>query len=248
MRTPPTAWIRVFNPSPRRRFRLFCFPYCGGGALFYKDWAGHVPADVEIGAIQLPGRESRFGEELITSMPGLVTPLRAALAALLDVPYAFFGHSMGSLIGFELARQLSASGAPLPERLFVSGRHGAHLPSPTPHKHTMSDTEMIGVLHRYNGTPAAIFDEPELLNHFLPVLRADFSILETSVGAHAAPLECPISAFGGLQDATATVSDLHSWQPLTRKDFRVRTFPGDHFYLKAHYPTVLKEIAVTLGW
>jgi len=248
MRTPPTAWIRIFNPSPRRRFRLFCFPYCGGGALFYKDWAAHVPADVEIGAIQLPGRECRFGEKLITSMAGLIPPLRAALGDHLEVPYAFFGHSLGSLVGFELARQLSASGVSPPAHLFVSGRHGAHLPSPRPYKHTMSDAELIGVLRNFNGTPAAIFDEPDLMNLFLPILRADFSILETYVGAHAAPLECPITAFGGLQDATAAVGDLHSWQSLTRRDFRVRSFPGDHFYLKAHYPAVLNEIAAALGW
>jgi medium-chain acyl-[acyl-carrier-protein] hydrolase len=243
-----SPWIKIFNPRSRICLRLFCFPYCGGGASFYKSWADFAPPGIEICAIQLPGRENRFFENLIDNMDVVSLSLVKGIIPLLDQPFVFFGHSMGALLSFELAHKLNILGFSTPLHLFVSGRQAPNIPVTPPYRHTMSDVELIKELSNFNGTPEAILSEPDLLNIFMPILRADFSIVETYTYRHTDALDCPITAFGGLHDTTVPIDQLSFWKEITRGPFRIKPFPGNHFYLKDFSSAILKEIFYDLNF
>ncbi|MBI4861038.1 MAG: thioesterase [Candidatus Riflebacteria bacterium] len=227
----PDRWIVRPAPCPDPRLRLICFPYAGGGATTYRSWAGALPRHVELLAVQPPGREGRFSHPPFTRLEPLMDAMVPALDPWLDRPFALFGHSLGCLLAFELARRLTRGGRTGPVHLFVSARGAPALPPRTPRATPLSDQEFIAGLRRYEGTSEQVLADPELLELLLPVLRADFTVNETYEYRPGEALGCPISACGGASDPDVTVADLEAWQGETRGPFRVRTFPGGHFYL-----------------
>jgi medium-chain acyl-[acyl-carrier-protein] hydrolase len=245
--TPRTApWIVRSKPNPSASLRLFCFPYAGAGALVYRTWAAEFDPSVEVLGIQPPGREGRFTEPLLTRIEPLLDGLFPAILPLLDRPFAFFGHSLGSLVSFELCRRLRAAGRPLPEHLFVSGRRAVHQAPREEPLHTLPDAGLIEEVRRYNGTPAEVLADKELLGIMLPILRADFAVHETYAYADEPPLDVPITAFGGIDDPTVPEDGLDAWRHQTRKGFRRLMFPGDHFYLNKARAALTRAIAEDL--
>jgi medium-chain acyl-[acyl-carrier-protein] hydrolase len=225
---------------------LFCFPYAGGGASIYQTWAEHLPDAVEVCPVQLPGRGARTKEKPLTDMVLLIEALAAALIPLLDKPYAFFGHSMGAVISFELARYLRSHQSPLPVHLFISGRVA---PQITGTERTMSDLpeeEFIEELIRLNGTPREVLDNPELMSLMLPLLRADFLLCESYAYKVEPPLDCPITVFGGLQDVETGPEKLEGWSEQTTRGFVRRLLPGDHFFLHSQRADLLRALAQEL--
>lgn len=181
--------------------------------------------------MQLPGRESRFAEPPFLSLPPLIAALHKELLPYLDMPYAFFGHSMGALISFELARALRHSGqVPGPVRLLVSGHRAPHLPDLRSPAYQLPDPQLVETLRSLQGTPEEVLQHQELLRLLLPVLRADFAICETYAYVAQSPLTCPISAFGGLQDPNVPSDAIRAWKEQTTKICRVRFFAGGHFF------------------
>jgi medium-chain acyl-[acyl-carrier-protein] hydrolase len=229
--------------SSAPKFRLFCFPYSGAGASIFRPWAAPLAPDIEVIAIQPPGRESRLQEPLLNELPSLTEALTPALIPYLDRPFAFFGHSVGALICFEVARQLRRFELPTPFHLVVSARHAPQLPAPTPPIHQLADTDFITELRRYNGTPEMVLQNTELMNFFIPILRADLAINETYIYTPEAPFEFPISAFGGLQDSQVDEDDLAAWAEQTQSEFSLQMLPGDHFFLKDQQEKILQSIA-----
>lgn len=228
--------------------RLFCFPHAGVGPSAYRLWHGALPAEAEICIVQLPGREGRFREPAFTDMAALVDALTTALSAHLELPYVFFGHSMGALLAAEVARKFAAQGLPTPTHLVVSGRRALHLHDPSPRLSGLSDEEFIVEIgRRYGGIPAPILADREMLALLLPGLRADIAALESYVHGSQPRLSCPITVMGGTRDPGVPVADLEGWQELTSGTVRVRTFPGDHFYLNAHRAEVIGEVATALA-
>jgi medium-chain acyl-[acyl-carrier-protein] hydrolase len=242
-----SAWITRPNPSANPQMRLFCFPFGGGGASYYHKWRSRFSTDVELCGIQLPGRENRLREAPFTDLMKLVHVLTNEIAPYLDRPYAFFGHSMGSLIAFELARNLVATGQLGPRHLIVSGRRAPHLPSTEPPLRNLPDPQFIQAIRQYNGTPDIIFHDPDLLQIFLPVLRADLTLLETYNFAPDQPIRCPLTALGGAQDPTVRRDDLAAWAPHTAGTFELKLFPGDHFYLKTQTDALIAQLHHTLS-
>ena len=236
------SWIACRKPRPQARLRLFCFPYAGGGALIFRTWSDGLPADVEVCPIQLPGRGTRLMEPLFTQLSPLIQALAQALLPLLDKPFAFFGHSLGALVSFELARQLRRQYGVQPVRLFVSASRAPQLPHRGLPIHTLPEGDFLAELHRLNGTPRAVLEHEELMQIALPVLRADFAVYETYVYSTELPLNCPISTFGGLRDRTVSQSDLEAWHEQTSVAFSLQMFPGDHFFLKTTQPLVLRAL------
>ena len=243
-----TAWVRCPRPSDQATVRLFCLPFGGGGAAIFREWPRDLWPEVEVWHVQLPGREARFREPLLTRMETLVGPLADAMLPQLDRPYAIFGHSMGALIGFDLARRLRRLGAPDPAHLFFSARRAPHLADPRSPLHALPDDDLVAQLtQRYNGMPRAVLESAELLRMFVPVIRADLTLTETYVYTPEEPLVSPISAFGGLEDGAVSRDDLAAWGDLTGSSFTLRMLPGGHFFLQTLRPRLLSAIVADLS-
>lgn len=239
-------WILSPRPNPRARLRLFCFPYAGGGASAFCNWPVGLPSEIELCAVQLPGRENRFNEPAFTQISQLLHELVHNLQPFLDQPFAFFGHSMGSLINFELARQLRRDLLPSPVYLFVSGGRAPHLLNSEPPSYQLSDSEFINRMCIYNGIPEVVFQDADLIQLLLPKLRADVELLETYIYTKDEPLGCPISAFGGVSDPTVSQYDLSAWREQTSSIFNLCMLPGDHFFLQSARNQLLQNISLDL--
>jgi len=231
---PPlqTSWLAYCTPKPNARLRLFCFPFAGGGASAYRDWAKDFPLDIEICPVQYPGRETRIREKLITNMDQLADAALAGLAPYLDRPYFFLGHSMGALVAYELATRLSKPGAAGPARLFASGYRAPQLPYRSSLRHDLPKDEFISVLRNLEGTPKEAIDSPELMEFMLPIIRADCQICDLYTYQTRPPLNCPITVYGGAEDVDTEPEALLAWKELTQSSFDMKVFPGGHFFLQ----------------
>jgi medium-chain acyl-[acyl-carrier-protein] hydrolase len=176
----------------------------------------------------------------------LVAAIAEGISHAWDKPFAFFGHSMGALISFELARYLRRERMPQPVHLFVSGRRASQLPDADPPFHDMPEPEFIEELRRLNGTPDEILEHPEMIQLVVPLLRADFSVCQTYVYAPEPPLDCPITAYGGVTDPETSDDRLQAWREQTTASFRARVFPGDHFFLNTEQEQLLRVFSQDL--
>jgi medium-chain acyl-[acyl-carrier-protein] hydrolase len=225
---------------------LFCFPYAGGAASVFRNWSDGLPADVELCPVQLPGRGTRLTEPPYSRLSLLVEALAEGILPLLDKPFAFFGHSLGSLVSFELARELRAKHQARPVRLFVSAGPAPQIPHRGLPIHNLPERELAAELRRLNGTPAELLDHRELMDIVIPSLRADFALYESYRYSSGPPLNCPISTFGGLSDQKVSHRDLEAWRDQTTVSFSIRMFPGDHFFLKTTQPQLLRALSQEL--
>jgi len=239
-------WVTYPRPNQDARLRLFCFPYAGGGASIFHSWAEGLSSEVEVCPIQLPGREGRLSEPPFTRLLLLVQTLASAIRPHLDKPFAFFGHSLGATIAFELARRLRERGGSIPLCLIVSGSRAPQVPDPDPPIHHLPEKEFIAGIRRLNGTPEAVLQHAELLHLFLPLLRADLAMHETYEYAADEPFECPVFAFGGYEDALVDWNDLAAWQEQTSGPFALHMFSGDHFFLRSAQEALLQIISQEL--
>lgn len=247
--TSANPWIAYRVRRPEARLRLFCFPYAGGAASLYRGWADELPAEIEVLPIQPPGRESRLREAPVRDMDSLAAALETGLADELDRgPHAFFGHSLGALSAYELARRRRDAGHPEPVHLFVSAHSAPQLPWEDEPLHDMPSDRFRERLRELQGTPAEVLDHPELMELVEPMLRADFQLNETYLHRPGEPLTTPVTAFGGLEDEDVPASQLAPWAELTRGPFQLRMLRGGHFFLhdRDARADLLGEIARTL--
>lgn len=238
-------WVTRFRPLQNPRIRLFCIPYAGGGPQIFQKWVDYLPADVEICSLVLPGRGKRLMDPAFHELMPLVHEASDAILPLVDVPYAFFGHSMGALIGFELARALRKRGCKPATHLFVSGCFAAHIPDPNP-MHHLPEKEFVEQVRSLNGVPQEVLENEELMELILPSLRADFTATETYVHGEEPPLTCPITAFAGSRDPLATKEFVEEWKKHTTGRFTTRVLPGDHFFLHSQQQLLLSMVAAEL--
>lgn len=241
-----SPWLAYYQPNYRATLRLFCFPYAGGSALVFNKWRDSLPPFVEVCPVQLPGRGNRLDVPAFTNMDPLVEAAAAALVPYFDMPFAFFGHSMGASISFELARLLRREGQRLPLHLYLSGRSAPHIISDDPLLHPLPEAELLDELRQLNGTPKEVLEHPELMQMMLPLLRADFSVAETYVCKTEPPLDVPITVFGGLFDKDIERAELEAWRDYTTASFKLRMLAGDHFFLNTAQATLLRLLATDL--
>jgi medium-chain acyl-[acyl-carrier-protein] hydrolase len=244
---PPERWLAYREANPRARLRMFCFPYAGGGASIYRGWSGLLPGDIEVCPVQLPGRESRLRDQPFDRPEPMIAAIADVLKSYQDLPFVFFGHSMGAMISFELAREMRRRGWKLPQHIFVSGRRAPQLPPRDEPIHDLPEAEFLEELRELNGTPEEVLQHTELMKLLLPILRADFAVNETYVYTEEEPFDFGISAFGGLGDVEVTREDVEAWRPHTRGKFRLRMLPGDHFFINATKDLVLEAVARDLA-
>jgi medium-chain acyl-[acyl-carrier-protein] hydrolase len=228
-----------------------CFPYAGGGTSIYRGWGAQLPPYIELCAVRLPGREGRFAEPPLRCMDRLLAQLIEGLLPCLDRGFAFFGHSLGALVAFELARALRREGLPTPAHVFVSGRRGPQLPDARepdePALHALPDAELIAELRELGRVPGDASATSELLDLMLPTVRADLELAETYDYQDEEPLECPITAFGGLEDVAVSRECIAAWRVHTRNRFALHMLPGDHFFLHAMASPILAAVVRELA-
>lgn len=234
----PDRWIAYSRISERDRIRLFCFPQAGGTASMYRQWA-EILRDINVCPVQLPGRESRLIEPPFIRLQPLVETVAQVMLSYLDKPFALFGHSMGALICFEIARYFRRLNFPVPVRLFVSSCRSPQIPSSTRSIHTLPEPLFLKAL------PDALRDHTqndELMRLIIPTLRADFSVCENYTYKPEDPLDCPISAFKGMQDYAISLNDMIAWREQTHKSFSLRKFTGNHSFLAESKLELLEAI------
>jgi medium-chain acyl-[acyl-carrier-protein] hydrolase len=249
MPEPQSPWI-VTQPRPGARLRLFCFPYSGGGATVFRGWSDALPG-VEVSAIVSPGRETRLREPVVTQLGPLVEACEGEVLRRGDLPFVFYGHSLGAFVAFEVARALRRRGAALPRHLFAGA-------SVAPQVHAVaapiargSDAGLIARLRRYGGTPEEVLAEPDLMALLLRPFRADLRIFEDYRASDEPPLDVPITAFAGATDEFAPQERIEGWAAQTSRGFSLRTFPGGHLFLQssraALHQAMLADLAPILG-
>jgi medium-chain acyl-[acyl-carrier-protein] hydrolase len=236
-------WLAYRKPNAQAKLRLFCFPYAGGAAMIFRTWQDNLPKTVEVCPVELPGRGMRLLETPFTQLLPLVEAIAHAFLPYLDRPFAFFGHSMGGLVSFELARQFRREYNLCPVHLFVSGHRAPQLLDPDSPIHALPKPALVERLRRLNGTPKVVLDNADLMQVLLPVLRADFAVCETYTYTAEPPLQCPITAFGGLRDHLASHEDLEAWRAQTSTSFSLYMLPGDHFFVQTAQLLLLQALS-----
>jgi medium-chain acyl-[acyl-carrier-protein] hydrolase len=240
--------VRFAPPNPNPRARLFCVPHAGGGVSAYRLWPRDLPGDIEVCAIQLPGRETRLAETPLRRIDAIVDALVPALLPHLDVPFAIFGHSMGAVIAAEVVARLRARMQAMPVHLFLSARRAAHLPDRDPPLSPLSDLEFLHELNRrYGGIAKEVFEQPEIIELFLPAVRADIAALESYQTLMPVRIECPLSLLGGLSDSRVTRAELNAWSDGAVCGSETFMLAGDHFFIVEQRARVLAQIAANLS-
>jgi medium-chain acyl-[acyl-carrier-protein] hydrolase len=228
--------------------RLFCFPFAGGGAASFRGWADGLPEEIELFAVQPPGREDRMFEDPIDDLDTTVDALVGELLPYTDLPFALFGHSLGAIVCWEVARRLGDSHGVEPDYLLISGCRAL----PAIHDgrrdlHDLADPDLIGELRKLNGTPDAILDHPELIGMLLPAIRADYRMLSRHRYSPRAHVGSAVSVFGGDADPAVGLPHLYRWAELVEGELDVCVLPGGHFFLNSARTPLLKEISARLA-
>ena len=241
-----SCWIVCLRPVAAPRMRLFCFPHGGGSAAIFKNWSTKLAQDIEVWAVELPGRGRRLLEPAAVRIDDIIAKLAEESRPYLGTPFAIFGHSLGALIAFEFARQLRSMDM-APVHLFMSGRHAPHVLDPEPAISHLPNGEFVeAVRQRYQGVPEEILNDAEMMELWLPALRADISMSEAYHYEARSLLAFPITCFGGWEDHSASTAELSAWREQTSAAFKLRMFPGGHFFIDSAREALLESVGEDL--
>ena len=248
---PRLAPQQVLVPLGRVRapaYRLICVPHAGGGSATFRPWPAGLPDWLEVVAVRLPGREALIDVPPLDRIDPVVELVAGALRSRYTdgVPFGLFGHSMGALICYALADRLRGDGGDVAQHLFVAGRRGAHIPDPPPVLHRLPREQFVERVLALDGIPEHVLQQPEILELTVPALQADFAVCEMYRHRAAPALPCSISAFGGDADPTTTVEQLRGWAPHTAGRFRMRIYPGNHFFLGPCRDDILRAVVADI--
>lgn len=235
-------WFLKFKSNPGSKIRLFCFHHSGGGASTYYRWLDHLSTEIELIAIQLPGRENRFSEPLATNIEDIIVNLSEGFSLYKDKPYIIFGHSLGALIGFEFVKAIIHLYSMLPSQIIVSAARAPHLTYRRKSLSQLDNESLTQELKGYNGIDMNILNNNDLLSIFLPIIRKDFSLLEGYQYVRSEPFSCNMLALAGSHDKTVQTEEIRAWSEHTTGKFEYLSFAGEHFFLKDYRKGVLEVI------
>lgn len=233
-------WVRRFHPSDGAATQLLCLPHAGGAASYFFGVSKALAPEIDVLAVQYPGRHERLHEPALRSVHDLADQLVAAIEPLTNRPITLFGHSLGATLGFEVALRLERAGSK-PTALFASGRTA---PSRARREwtHQRDDTGLLAEVRALGGTDAALLDDPELRSLVLPAIRGDYVAAETYTYRPGPRLSCPVVAMVGDDDPRVTLDEARAWGEHTAGEFELVVFPGGHFYLNDRVPDILDRI------
>ncbi|WUH89147.1 alpha/beta fold hydrolase [Streptomyces sp. NBC_00433] len=230
------TWVRRFHPYTASPARLVCFPHAGGAAGFFHPFSAELRERTDVLCVQYPGRQDRCREPLLDDIAQLADGAAAALAPWRGERLALFGHSMGAVVAYEVARRMEADGAG-PVRLFASGRR-----APSAYRdeklHLASDDALLADIRALDGTPPEVLADEEVLRMSLPVLRSDYRAVETYRHPQGPPLGCPVTVLTGDSDPRVTDEEARAWTRHTAASCEVRTYTGGHFFLSDRWPEI----------
>ncbi len=241
MSRPRNPWLPFGTGD--RALRLFVLPNAGGAASMFRRWRGALGDEIDVCPVLLPGRESRLRETPYRRMEDLAPAVLDGIEPAMDRPFAFVGHSMGTAVAFELTRRLAAADRAMPSVLILAGRRAPHLPSRNEPIHGVDEATFIDNLRQLEGTPLEVLEHPELMALLLPMLRADFELIETyTVDDTTERLAVPFRVYGGVDDEDASPAELDAWAHLTHGDSQVEMLPGGHFFLHEDHERFLETL------
>ncbi|MCX5195608.1 alpha/beta fold hydrolase [Streptomyces sp. NBC_00249] len=240
-----SLWVRRFQPRPDSAVRLVCLPHAGGSASFYLPMARTMPDFVDVLCVQYPGRQDRRTEPLLDTVPALADQVFTALLPWADRPLAYFGHSMGASVAYEVARRFEREKGVVAAALFASGRRA---PSAPRHEtaHLLDDRGLIEEVKSLSGTDTRLLGDDEVLRMVLPAIRADYRAAETYTPEPGEPLHCPVVAMIGSDDPKVTEAEAAAWSTHTEGPFALRVFSQGHFYLVRDQAEVIRTLSTHL--
>lgn len=243
MSSPQKRWLVCPRKRPGARCRLICFSHAGGGTAMFCRWAGHLPDSIELSAVHMPGRESRLYDPPLTDLHAAAEVIVEHLLPSADVPFAFFGHSLGAHVAFEVVRSLRRRQVPGPCHLFASAARAPQLADPLSPIGHLPDQEFIDkICARFGGVPEEVLNNKELMKMMLIPLRADFEMVDTYSYTEEPPLQCPITVFGGNEDYLER-KHLDAWHQQTVADFKLEMFSGSHFFVESHIRDIMRMVS-----
>ncbi|WP_327352452.1 thioesterase II family protein [Streptomyces sp. NBC_01304] len=244
-----SEWLRRFalpGTQPHRdAVQLFCLPHAGGSASAFVPLARLLAPAVDVLAAQYPGRQDRRGEPAVEDIAALADILAEEVHRQATAPYALFGHSMGALLAYEVARRLTVHPSTGPATVILSGR-GTPGERPSPHDRLGTDHEILRAVRHLGGATAHVLDDPELRAMAMPALRADYRALSSYVWAPSPPLTVPLAVLVGDDDPVVTVAQAEAWRTFTTAPTQLHVFSGGHFFLETHLPQVARTVETVL--
>ncbi|BBB02237.1 putative thioesterase [Actinacidiphila reveromycinica] len=237
MSSVENQWCRRYVPAQAPTARLVCLPHAGGSAPYFRPVSLALGKEFDVVAVQYPGRQDRRSEPPITEMSVLADRVAEILAAEDDLPLTLFGHSLGAILAFEVARRLEAGGRP-PARIVASGRRG-----PSTHRdealHRLDDAGLIAELRAGEGTVSVLLEDEELMRAALPALRADYQVAELYGCDPSVTVSSPITVLTGDNDPKTTLDEARTWEAHTTGGFEFEVYPGGHFFLSQHIAPII---------
>lgn len=241
------TWITCPKPQNKAKLRLFCLPFAGGGASLYRPWTTALAPDIEVCPIQLPARENRYSEKPITDAYQLAETIATQIIPFTDRPYAIFGHSMGALLAYEVARVLENQKIRPPEVLFLSAHRAPHMPRKRDLLHSLPDAQFIQSLKQYGGFPEEILNNQEFIDFILPTMRSDMTLCDLyAFTKREVSIQTPFEVFAGVDDREAGPSEMESWSEHTQGQANLTVFDGGHFFLRTHSKELLSHLLNTI--
>lgn len=229
-----SKWFEKQRYSRQAKLRVFLFPYAGGGPSVFRGWHTHLDESIDIFAVYAPGREKRFAEPAISCLKEKTRVLHNEIRQFLDIPHVFIGHSNGAIEALELARLAARSGNKNLLHVIVSARRAPHLPSLKPPVYKLPYHDFVADLRENSTIPEVILNDADMLDMFIPMLRADFALGVNYDFNDSARLNCNASFFWGTDDDNTPKDDVMAWTQYFEGNVDSRAFSGGHFFINSN--------------